>query len=248
LHTVGRLLSLAERANPAVILAGGRGRRLGALADSIPKPMVSVAGRPVLERLVLHLMSFGIRTFYLSVNHLADVIESHFGDGTRFGCRISYLREEIPLGSGGPLSLLDPVPDVPVLVVNGDLVTQCDIGRMIDGHVDGGFVATVSVRSHETQLPFGVARIDGARLLELHEKPVHRVHINAGIYVLSPESLRRVPKGEQFPITDLFAAHLRDGDPVGVYVVEDEWLDIGSPEDLQRARGRDPMMVTESLT
>lgn len=237
LHTIGQLISAVRRPNCAVILAGGRGTRLYPITEDIPKPMVTVAGRPILERLVLHLMSCGIRHFHLSVNYLAHVIEDHFGNGSRFGCRIDYLREEMPLGTGGPLSLLDPPPDLPVVVMNGDLVTQCDVGRMLDFHESGGYTATFGLRPYSVPIPFGVARVEGDRLVELREKPTQRMLINAGIYVLSPEAVRMVPRGEEFPITEIFGRCLRAERSVGAYVVEDEWIDVGQHEELRRANG-----------
>jgi dTDP-glucose pyrophosphorylase/CBS domain-containing protein len=237
LHSVGQMISRAERPNCAVILAGGRGTRLYPITETIPKPMVAVAGRPILERLILHLMSHGIRRIYLSVNYLAHMIEEHFGNGSRFGCTIEYLREPQPLGTGGPLSLLDPCPSEPVLVLNGDLVTQCDLGRMIDVHAAGGFVATIGLRPYEVDIPFGVAAVEEGRLIALHEKPVERRLINAGLYVLSPEAVRMVPDGRSYPITELFGRCLAEGRHVGAHVIEDEWLDVGRPEELRKANG-----------
>ena len=237
LHTIRELISSAIRSNRALLLAGGRGSRLGPITATVPKPMVTVAGRPILERLVLHLMSCGIRRFTVSVNYLAHVIEEHFGDGSRFGCEIDYLRETEPLGTGGAIALLDPAPTLPLLVMNGDLVTQCDVGRMLDFHADGAFAATVGVRPYSVELPFGVAVVDGTRLVGLREKPTERMLINAGIYVLSPAAVRLAPRARDYPITDLFERCLREGVLVGAHVLEEEWLDIGRPEELRRARG-----------
>jgi len=236
LHTMREMVSAAVRPNTAVILAGGRGSRLHPITDTIPKPMVKVAGRPILERLILHLMSCGVRRFAISVNYLAEIIEGHFADGARFGCQITYLREHMPLGTGGPLSLL-PAPALPVLVVNGDLVTQADVGRMLDFHAAGAFAATFGLRPYTVDVPYGVAEVEGDRLVALKEKPSQRMLINAGIYVLSPEAVVLVPAGQAYPITALFDVLLAGGRPVGAHVLEDEWLDVGRHEELQRARG-----------
>jgi NDP-sugar pyrophosphorylase family protein len=199
--------------------------------------MLLVAGRPILERLVLHLMSHGVRRIYLSVNYLAHVIEEHFGNGARFGCRIEYLREDRPLGTGGPVALLEPRQTDSVLVLNGDLVTQCDIGRLIDFHEYGNYAATLAVRPYSTQIPFGVADIEGERLVGMREKPTQRCLINAGMYVLSPKAIELIPRQEEFPITDLFAKCLEIGAPVGAHIVEQDWVDVGRHEELSRARG-----------
>lgn len=237
LHTVGQMITRSPRPNWAFILAGGLGTRLAPLTASVPKPMVLVAGRPILERLILHLMSHGIQNFYLSVNHLAHVVEDHFKDGSHLGCRIEYLRESLPLGTGGSLSLIEEIPADPLLVVNGDLLTQGDIGQLLNFHTAGGYAATIAVRPHTIQIPFGVAQTDGARLVSLSEKPSIHMLINAGVYVLSPESVRLVTKDAEEPITDLFERCLSRGMVVGVHTLEHEWLDVGRHEDLKRARG-----------
>jgi dTDP-glucose pyrophosphorylase/CBS domain-containing protein len=237
LHSVGQMISRVKRPNSAVILAGGRGTRLYPITETLPKPMVMVAGRPILERLVLHLMSHGIRRIYLSVNYLAHIIEEHFGDGSRFGCSIEYLREPQPLGTGGPLSLLDPIPTEPVLVANGDLVTQCDLGRMLDFHSAGGYIATIGLRPYELSVPFGVASVEDHQLIGLQEKPVEQMLINAGVYVLSPEAVRMIPGDRNYPITELFEQCLAAGRRVGAHAIENEWLDVGRPEELRKANG-----------
>ena len=236
LHTMRQLVSSAERANRAVILAGGKGTRLHPITEQVPKPMVTVAGRPILERLILHLVSCGISRFTISINYLGHMIEEYFGDGARLGCEIEYLRETVPLGTGGPLSLLPP-PELPVVVLNGDLITQCDVGDLLDFHERTGFVATLGIRPYTVEVPFGVAEVEGNRLLSLREKPSERSLINAGIYVLSPEAVAAVPAGKEYPITALFETLLAEGKPVGAHVLEAEWLDVGRHDELRRARG-----------
>lgn len=237
LHTMRRIVGAPPRRNRAVIMAGGRGTRLGAITDNLPKPMVRVAGRPILERLILHLVGHGIRQIYLSVNYLSNVIEEHFGDGSRFGCAITYLREEQPLGSGGALSLVPKQTAEPLIVMNGDLVTQLDVGRFLDFHERGGYTATMGLHGHAVELPYGVAVVRGHDLIGLKEKPTERFLVNAGVYAISPEALAYVPAGEAYPITELFRACLSNGRRVGAYFIEDDWLDVGRPRDLSQANG-----------
>jgi len=237
LHLMRELIGNGERRNWALILAGGKGTRLRPLTETTPKPMITVAGRPILERLVLHLVGWGVRRIFLSVNHLAKVIEDHFGDGARFGCTIEYLREDVPLGTGGPLSLLPNTPGEPVLVMNGDLVTQISVGRLLDFHTRGRYSATVGVRPYTVEIPFGVAEVHDGELEQLREKPTMELLVNAGIYVLAPEALALVPRGQAFPITDLLTQVRVRGCRVGVFLVEDEWADIGRTEELRKARG-----------
>ena len=232
LHTLHDMLGRQERPNIAVIMAGGQGVRLRPATLHMPKPMIKVAGRPILERVVLHLVGYGMRTIYLSVHYLGHIIEDHFGDGARFGCRIEYLREKEPMGTGGALALLPVQPTEPVLVMNGDLITQADIGAMLRLHAGGGYAATMAVRRYGHQIPFGCVEIENGRVTQLEEKPLHERFVNAGIYVLNPEMVVAVPK-ENFAMTDLFVQCLAKDWPVGAYEVEEEWLDVGQREQLR---------------
>lgn len=237
LHTIRSVIGSEMRPNAAVIMAGGRGTRLRPYTDELPKPMVPVAGRPILERLVLHLVSHGIRKLYLSVNYLAPRIERHFGDGAQFGCEIEYLRERRPMGTAGALSLLEDALEHPILVVNGDLLTQANVGAFLDFHEEGGFAASMGIRPYAVKIPFGVATTSGDRLVGLSEKPSVEHRVNAGIYVLAPGILSYVPEDEEYQMPDLFQACLTGGLRVGAFLIEGNWMDVGYPGDLMRANG-----------
>lgn len=236
-HLLREMLGATERPSWAVVMAGGRGVRLRPITDTIPKPMIKVAGRPILERIVLHLVGFGVRRVFLSVSYLAPVIEQHFGDGERFGCRIDYLREDKPLGTGGALSLLPERPTAPLLVLNGDLLTQVNVGDMLAFHERGAHRATVAVTEYTHTVPFGVAELDDERIRDLVEKPTAAWWANAGIYCLSPEVVARVRPGEEMPMTSLIGDCITRGDSVGAFRVQGEWLDVGRPDELKKARG-----------
>ncbi len=237
LHRLHDLVGVPERGNWAVIMAGGRGTRLHPLTEQLPKPMITVAGRPILERLVLHLVGHGIGRIFLAVNYMANSIEEHFGNGERFGCRIEYLRERKPLGTGGALGLLRERATRPILVLNGDLVTQFDVGQMLDFHDGGGFAVTFGIRPHQMDIPFGVAEVRGRRLVSMKEKPTHRMLVNAGIYVLSPRALGLIRRNREFAMTDLVDGCTRRGLTMGAHLIEDEWADVGRHDELRRARG-----------
>jgi NDP-sugar pyrophosphorylase family protein len=236
-HLLREFLGLAARSNWAVLMAGGRGQRLRPLTERIPKPMIPVAGRPILERLVLHLVGAGIRRIFISINYLGHMIREHFGDGRTFGCRIEYLRETTPLGTGGALSLLPERPSEPLLVVNGDLITQVGIDEFLAFHTHGGYAATIGVRDYRLDIPFGVVRTRRNRVTALEEKPSETRRVSAGIYALSPAVLRLIPQRREYPITELFDTCLRRHLPVGAYPIADEWIDVGRHDDLRRARG-----------
>lgn len=239
LHTLHEVIGRQVRDNWAVVMAGGRGTRLGALTDSLPKPMIRVAGRPILERIVLQLVEHGVRRVFLAVHYLANVVEDHFGDGRTLGCRIEYLREEKPLGTAGALSLLPEGPVAPVLVMNGDLVTEAHLGDLIDYHEDGHQAATVGVKTYVHQVPFGCLDLDGDRVVRLAEKPVLTQTINSGIYVLSPDVVGLVPTGEVFQMPELIERCLAEDRVVHAHEIASDWLDVGRREQLVRARGEE---------
>jgi dTDP-glucose pyrophosphorylase len=237
LHLLRDILGSSLRPNWAVIVAGGRGERLRPLTDTVPKPMVRVAGRPIVERLVLHLVGYGIRRIFLAINYMGTTIEEHFGDGEAFGCRIEYLKEDRPLGTGGGLSLLPEKPAHPVVVMNGDLLTQVDVDDLLRFHDAGGFLATVAVREYVHTVPYGVVETADGRVAGFREKPTESWLANAGIYVLSPELVGRVPADTVVDLPSLVEECLRRGEPVGAFDLEDEWVDVGHPRQLKEARG-----------
>jgi dTDP-glucose pyrophosphorylase len=237
LHLLREILGASIRPNWAVVMAGGRGERLRPITDSLPKPMIKVAGRPILERIVLHLVGFGLRRIFLSVNYMGDVIQGHFKDGAAFGCRIEYLMEEKPLGTGGALSLLPEKPDHPVLMLNGDLLTQFNVENMLAFHAGGGFKATVGVHEYVHTVPYGVVEQGGDRITAVREKPTHTWLVNAGIYVFEPGLMERVPKDTYFPLPTLVEECLDFGEPVGAFPIKEDWIDVGHPRELRNARG-----------
>lgn len=240
MHRLYDVISHEKRPNWAVVMAGGRGRRLAPLTDDIPKPMVRVAGRPILERLVLHLVGNGIENVFISTNYLGHIIEDHFGDGARFGCRIEYLREEKPLGTAGSLTLLPSRPSHPILVVNGDLVTQANVTSMLDFHERGRQMVTVAVRPYFHTVPFGCLDVEDGVVRQIEEKPRISKIINAGMYVVSPQALDLLPKGEECTMPGLIEACLARNHVVRAFEIEGDWIDVGQREHLNRARGVTP--------
>jgi dTDP-glucose pyrophosphorylase len=237
LHLMHEVIGREDRPNWAVIMAGGKGTRLGDLTKNMPKPMLSVAGRPILERIVLHLSSFGIRNIFLSINYLGQIIEEYFEDGSRFGCKIDYLRENEPLGTAGSLSLLPGKPQDSILLINGDLVMQANFANMLKFHDSGNYFATMGLRPYAHEVAYGCVEVDGNQLTNLVEKPVLEKFINAGVYVLSPEAVESVPNNTMFPVTNIFEKGLNENKSCGAFHIQEEWIDIGRPNQLKAARG-----------
>lgn len=243
LHLMGRLLTRSARANIAVVLAGGRGQRLRPLTDSIPKPMVRVAGRPILERIVDHLVGYGIQRIVMAVGYMPEVIEEHFRSGQEFGCSISYVRESEldPRGTGGPLAAvhqLFPENQDPVLVINGDLITQFNADSLLAHHDATDSEVTVAGFAYEHEVPYGVLAISNdASIIGLTEKPTLREWVNAGIYVVARDLLRLVPPSGFVPMTTLLSDWLSRGTRMTMWELENDWIDVGVPVELARARG-----------
>lgn len=245
LHVLREILGAEVKPNYAVVLAGGKGTRLGRLTATTPKPMLTVAGRPILERIVLHLVGSGISRIYLAIGHLGEKVSLHFGDGSEYGCAIEYFEDDpaMPRGTGGPLRGLleiDTPPVDPVLVMNGDLVTSFSVGEILEYHANMEASLTLALREYSHDVPFGVARLDEAdpQVLErLEEKPRWTGLVNAGIYVVEPRLLKHVPEGGLYPITQLIEDCLHRGDRVAGWRMTDEWHDIGRPSEFARARG-----------
>ena len=237
LHLLRQFLGVTERPNWAVILAGGHGIRLRPFTENTPKPMLEVAGRPIMERLILHLLGYGIKRIFLSVNYLAENIIEHFGDGSDLGCRIEYLREDEPLGTAGPLGLLPSRPDHPVLVMNGDLLVNFNVARLLDHHAGQQAAITMGVAHYTHQIPFGVAQVEDGVVRALVEKPVKHWLINAAIYVVEPDALQAIPEGKPFTMPELIQHSMADDKEVAAYEIGKQWADIGTPAELRRARG-----------
>ncbi len=225
-----------ERPNPVVIMAGGLGLRLRPLTEQVPKPLLKVGERPVLETIVEGFVAQGFRRIFLCINYKGEMIREHFGDGAAWDADIRYLEERKRLGTAGALALLPQRPQAPLLVMNGDLLTRVDFVRLLEFHRRQGFAATLAMREYRTQIPYGVLDLDeGYRICQMTEKPVQRHQVNAGIYVLEPEVVDAIPRDTYVDMPALLGELMAAGRPVGGFPLRDYWIDIGRLEDLERA-------------
>lgn len=218
----------------AVIMAGGFGTRMRPLTQDTPKPMLPVAGKPLLERMIRHIGQSGIDEVRITTHHLKEKITGHFGDGAAYGMDLSYVDEEKPLGTAGALRLMER-PDGPTLIINGDVLTDLDFRALHSFHQLHGAKMTMAVRDYALTVPYGVVESNGVLVTRVAEKPRHDCFINAGIYILEPEVIDLIPEGTRYDMTDLVDALLARGDPVASFPLREYWLDIGSHEDYARA-------------
>lgn len=235
LHLWDEMSTLPARANLMVIMAGGKGTRLMPHTQNCPKPMVLVAGKPMLEHIIERGKLEGFNHFVLAIHHLGHIIEDHFGNGEGLGVKIDYLREQSPLGTAGALSLLNPRPDAPFVVTNGDVITDIRYGELLDFHNRYQASATMAVRVHEWQHPFGVVKMQGVEVVGFEEKPIARSHINAGVYALSPEVLNELIAETRCDMPMLFERLQAKAKTTVAYPMHEPWLDVGKPEDLLQA-------------
>ena len=235
LVTAEELLPSEELPLQAVIMAGGAGTRLRPLTQDVPKPMLPVGGRPMLERLIEQLRGAGIHRVNISTNYKREVIENHFGDGREFGVAVNYVKEDQPLGTAGALSLMQ-APSEPILVVNGDILTRLNFRDLLNFHREHQADLTVAVRQYDVNVPFGVIETNGTAVTKVVEKPVLNFFVNAGIYLLEPHVHQAIPNGQRFDMTDLIEQLIAQGRRVVSFPVLEYWLDIGQLADYEAAQ------------
>jgi GTP:adenosylcobinamide-phosphate guanylyltransferase len=207
LHVWNELQSSSGiRPNLMVVMAGGRGVRLHPHTENCPKPLLLIGDKPMLEHIIVRASREGFYHFVIAVHYLGHMIEEYFSDGSHWNVRIDYVRELEPLGTGGALSLLSPRPEHPFLVTNGDVLTDVRYSEVLDFHERHAATATMAVRSHEWQHPFGVVKTQGVDIIGFEEKPVYRSHVNAGVYVIEPRALDALQPNERCDMPTLFRA------------------------------------------
>lgn len=220
--------------NSAIIMAGGLGKRLQPLTNEIPKPMLKIGNKPILQTIIEQFRVVGIKKILISVNYKADVITNYFGDGSRFGVNIDYIYEKKQMGTAGCLSLIDQKPESPFFVMNGDILADLDFVSIIDHHKKNNYIATMCVYEHMVHIPYGVIKADKALIYDIQEKPSESYLINAGVYLLNPDVIDFVPHDDFYNMTSLFQHLITGKKRVGIFQLKDYWTDIGNFDDFNR--------------
>ena len=226
----------SKQKSPVFLMAGGFGTRLRPLTKSCPKPLLKVGPRPLLESIILSFIEHGFEEFYISLHYLAEQVREYFGSGEKWGVKIKYVEESTPLGTAGALSLIEEDLHTPIIVMNGDLLTKVDFKALLEFHESTGSAATMCVREYSMQVPYGVIKMDGSRMLSIHEKPEHHYFVNAGIYVLSDTLVNSLIPGTKVDMPDLLAGQVDGGNLVSTFPLHEYWLDIGRVGDFERAQ------------
>ncbi len=222
-----------ERKNIMVIMAGGQGTRMRPYTENCPKPLLPIAGKPILEHIIERARANGFFNFIISVHYLGHMIEDYFQDGRKWKVKIDYLKEESPLGTAGALGLIKLKPEIPCIVTNGDVLTDINYGDFLDFHNFHKSIATMAVSLHEFQQQFGIVKTSGLDILSFEEKPMIQSKINAGIYVLSPEALNLLEENTFCDMPTLFGKVKEQNKRTVVYPLYEHWRDVGRVEDLE---------------
>ena len=236
LMTLDAVLRAIREETTVVLMAGGLGSRLRPLTELTPKPLLAIGGRPLLEITIDSLARQGFARFLLSVRYKAEMFREHFGTGQKFGVNIDYINEDEQLGTAGALRLLPERPDMPILVMNGDILTNLDARLLMLFHREQNAPATMCVREYEWTIPYGVVRSSNGCLESFEEKPTRREFVNAGIYVLSQEALEQLPPSGPIDMPTLLERVAERLAPPSIYRLREYWLDIGHLDDLGRAQ------------
>jgi len=223
--------------NTVILMAGGEGNRLKPLTDSCPKPMLPIAGKPLLEIIIEQIIEYGFKNIVISVNYLKDQIMDYFSTGAQWGINIDYLEEPDRLGTAGALSMLSSTPQDAFLVINADVLTKVNFVDVLDFHNQRHASATVCVREHRTQIPYGVVTQDGNTVQSIDEKPLIVHQVNAGVYALSPSTLAFLREGDPCDMTELLERLLNAQHRVVAFPIHEYWLDIGNHASLDQAKG-----------
>ncbi|WP_405469656.1 nucleotidyltransferase family protein [Morganella morganii] len=224
--------------NPIFIMAGGFGTRLKPLTDTCPKPMLKIGNKPILETVIRNFIKAGFVNFYISTHYMPEKIHEHFGDGSELGINITYIHETEPLGTGGALGLLPTkiMPNLPLIMINGDILTTVDILKLLDFHLQNSSDATMCVREYTFQIPYGVVKGENNHIVEIAEKPTYKHHVNAGIYVISPELIHSVEKNTYIDMPTLLENRLKNNKKILMFPIHEYWLDIGRIDDFNKAQ------------
>lgn len=222
--------------NPILLMAGGFGKRLWPLTENRPKPLLKIGDKPILEHILKQCIEFGFVNFFISTHYLAHQIENYFGDGSKWGVSITYVNEEKALGTAGALGLLPKtITDLPILLINGDLLNQLDFRELLKFHNEGNYDATVCITKHEYQVPYGVVKITEDRIDKIVEKPTMPFFVSAGIYVFNPNVIIDMHGEEQIDMPDFLNERLSQSYKLGAFPVHEYWLDVGHKEEYHKA-------------
>jgi len=237
LETLQHLIEIPKRDNPVFLMAGGFGTRLHPLTKDVPKPLLKISGKPILETIIEQFKMYGFHNFYISTHFKSEQIKNYFKNGESHNINITYLHENVPLGTAGSLGLLEKnkLPNLPLIVMNGDLLTKVDFNELLSYHEKIGGDATMCVREDSFQVPYGVVKAKSHQVISIEEKPVYKFFVNAGIYVLDKSILDDIDGSSYLDMPNLLEKKIKSG-KINMFPLHEYWLDIGRMEQFEQAQ------------
>jgi len=236
IEELSNLLKTSAKSNRVILMAGGLGTRLRPLTQDVPKPLLKVGNKPILETIIENFAKYGFVNITISVNYKAEMIKEYFGDGANLGVNIEYIEETKRLGTAGALSLMKERPQEPFFVMNADLLTNVNFEHLLEYHLENNSIATMCVREYDFQVPYGVVNVKDGKILSIEEKPVHKFFVSAGIYMLSPDCISHIPENEFYDMPTLFEKLIAMNENTVSFPLREYWLDIGRMEEYEKAK------------
>jgi dTDP-glucose pyrophosphorylase len=237
LETIQHLTYDKKYDNPVFLMAGGFGARLHPLTEDIPKPLLNVGSKPMLENIIGRFIQAGFHNFYISTFYKANKIHEYFGDGSFLGINIKYVNEDTPLGTAGSIGLLPRnLPNLPILMMNGDVLSKVNFEHLMNFHQKQKGIATMCIREYDVQIPFGVVNFEKQKAKNFLEKPIKKFFINAGIYIFENELISKVKPGEHIDMPDLLEQQIKEGKTVNVFPIHEYWKDVGHIDEYESVK------------
>jgi dTDP-glucose pyrophosphorylase/predicted transcriptional regulator len=237
LEVISNLLKSSRYDNPVFLMAGGLGKRLKPLTDDTPKPLLKIGSKPILETILHQFIDAGFHNFFISTHYKADMVSQHFGDGKKWNVSIEYVHEDSPLGTAGALGLLpSDINNLPIIMMNGDLLTNVDFSSLLKFHNEQNSIATMCVSEYDFQVPYGVVELSNQKVVSIAEKPMHKFFINSGIYVIDNSLLSSLDGKSPMDMPQLLENQIKENIQVSVFPIHEYWLDIGQIEHLEKAK------------
>lgn len=236
IEDLATLLTVTNKRNRVILMAGGLGTRLRPLTEDVPKPLLKVGNQPILETIIKNFVKYGFVNITISLNYKAEMIKQYFGDGSQLGANIDYIEETKRLGTAGALSLIKNRPQEPFFVMNADLLTNVNFSHLLDFHMNEDSIATMCVREYDFQVPYGVIETKESKITSIKEKPIQTFFVNAGIYSLSPKVFEYIPKNSFYDMPTLFNDMMADNHSMISFPIHEYWLDIGRISDFEQAQ------------
>lgn len=235
IHILDELIKDKIKSNKVVIMAGGKGKRLRPLTKNIPKPMLKIGNKPILQRIIDRFKESGYENFIICVNHKSNIIKKYFGNGLKFGVKIEYIQEKKRMGTAGALSLIKYKLQEPFFVINGDLMINLDFEKMLDFHNENNSKATMCITEYNLELPYGEVKLKNENIISIEEKPLHKIFVNAGVYILDPKCIKLVPK-KFYDMPSLFKKIISKKNKTILFPIHEYWLDVGRIDDYKKAK------------